>query len=74
MEIKLEYREPAWWSCFLGQEVGLNLQSWLKYRKLQRQSVKSMKERMFPRFKPKPLVLIMAFTQKLNPNMVFGGV
>lgn len=31
MEIKLEYREPAWWSSFLGQEVDPNLQSWLKY-------------------------------------------
>lgn len=74
MEIKLEYEEPAWWSSFLGQEVGPNLQRWLKCRKLQRQSVKLLEERMLPRFKPKPLVLIMAFTQKLNPNTVFGEV
>lgn len=42
--------------------------------KLQKQSAPSLVERMLPRFKPKPLELTMVFTQKLNPNMVFGGI
>lgn len=74
MEIKLDYWEPARWSSFLGQQVGPNLQSWLRNRKKQRHLVKSLEERILPRFTPKPQVSFTPLTQKWNPNMAWNGI
>lgn len=74
MEIKLDYWEPAWWSSFLGQQVGSNLQSWLKYRKQQKHLVRSLEEGILPSFRPKPRVTFLPLINKWNWKMVWNQV